>query len=92
MAATDMGTWEITNPKKVRHIAAITPTVLRKATQKNPVAIQIIGEAQQKLALIVKILAKRLEFEKVPLSTAGSVLQSPSFRKGFLKALRPAEK
>ena len=73
----------------VRRIAALAPRVLNLARKGNPLARELVNEAQQHLSDLVVQAAGRLHFRnRVPVSWGGSLLNNPAFRAGFLRALR----
>jgi N-acetylglucosamine kinase-like BadF-type ATPase len=75
--------------RSVRQIAALTPNVIRKAKAGNPIAHQIIQEAQAHLINLVEHLINELHLKgKVPLSVSGSVLENEWFRSGLLRQLK----
>ena len=87
--------WLLRNGKKiskrytVRKIASVAPKVLSSARKKNPIACQIVEEAQEHLARLVIQLVWELRFKRTAVSWAGSVLQDPTFRRGFFQTLKP---
>lgn len=73
----------------VRQIAALAPGIIRKAQKGNPAAREIIFAAQNHLAALVVELARSLSWKgPLPIAVGGSVLENPSFQRGFLKVLR----
>ncbi len=73
----------------VREIAALAPTVLKQAAHGNAEARAIVHEAQDLLAQEVLHTAKALRWRgPLAVSWAGSLLDNPRFRKGFMQSLR----
>ena len=83
------GRLRLFNPAEVKKVAALTPTVIRRARKGEPIALMIIRMAQWELAKLVKGLAGQLRMKLVRLACAGSVFQGAWFRRGFLRALPP---
>jgi N-acetylglucosamine kinase-like BadF-type ATPase len=74
---------------QVRTIAALAPTVLRRARRGNRVAVEIVRLAQWELGQLVRTLLHDLKLKSAPVACAGSVLQDLWFRRGFWRALSP---
>lgn len=73
----------------VRHIAALTPSILQRAQKGHSLALNILWEAQDHLARLVVDVAKHLRWKgPLPVSWTGSVLENKWFREGFFRTLR----
>jgi N-acetylglucosamine kinase-like BadF-type ATPase len=78
-----------TAPDAVARIAALAPSVLRRARKGNRVARQIVRAAQLALADLVHTTAQRgRRRHGVPVSWAGGLLGDQSFRAGVWRELR----
>jgi N-acetylglucosamine kinase-like BadF-type ATPase len=67
----------------VRQIAALAPTVIRKA-RRDPRALVIVTKARAELASLVTKTARRLRWKgTLTVSWAGGVLENEFFRAGF---------
>lgn len=78
-----------TAPDAVARIAALAPSVLRRARKKDRVARQIVREAQLALADLVQTAAPRSRQRRgVRVSWAGGLLSSEDFRAGVWRELR----
>jgi N-acetylglucosamine kinase-like BadF-type ATPase len=73
----------------VRQVAALATKAIRLAHQGDRNALRIIREAQGALANLVAESVTDMHFPKaVPVSWAGSVLNNPWFRVGWVRAVR----
>jgi glucosamine kinase len=78
----------VTRPDAVARIAALAPSVLRRARRGDPHARPIVREAQGHLARLVVEAARQLRLPRpVAVSWAGGVLDDPGFRNGLKRAV-----
>lgn len=76
-------------PDAVRRIAALAPAVLRRAERGHRTARAVVKNAQALLATLARQVARELRLPRpVRVSWAGSLMERPGFRTGFLRALR----
>jgi len=78
-----------TAPDAVARIAALAPSVLRRARKGNRTAQRIVREAQHALADLVETAAKRgHQRQSIQVSWAGGLLTNENFRAGIWRELR----
>jgi len=78
----------VTHPDAVARIAALAPSVLRRARRGDPRARLVIREAQAHLARLAVDVARQLRLPRpVALSWAGGVLDDAGFRDGVKRAV-----
>jgi N-acetylglucosamine kinase-like BadF-type ATPase len=78
-----------TAPDAVARIAALAPTVLRRARHGDARARRVAHEAQRALAeLVARATGPRRRAAPVAVSWAGGLLDDPRFRAGVWRALR----
>jgi N-acetylglucosamine kinase-like BadF-type ATPase len=78
-----------TGARDVKRIAALAPQVILKAKSANPLAQQIVQEAQSHLADLVREVAAKLHWKRnIRLSVSGSVLRNKWFLRGFLHQVK----
>ena len=78
----------VTHPDAVARIAALAPSVLRRARRGDPRARPVIREAQAHLARLAVDVARQLRLPRpVAVSWAGGVLDDPGFRDGLKRAV-----
>jgi N-acetylglucosamine kinase-like BadF-type ATPase len=78
----------VTHPDAVARIAALAPSVLRRARRGDPRARLVIREAQTHLARLAYDVARQLSLPRpVAVSWAGGVLTDPGFRNGLKRAV-----
>jgi N-acetylglucosamine kinase-like BadF-type ATPase len=78
-----------TAPDAVARIAALAPSVLRRARRGNRVARQIVRAAQHALADLVQTAAPRgQQRQGIRVSWAGGLLSNQDFRAGIWRELR----
>jgi N-acetylglucosamine kinase-like BadF-type ATPase len=78
-----------TAPDAVARIAALAPTVLRRARRGDARARRVTREAQHALAeLVVRAAGPRRRSAPIAVSWAGGLLDDPRFRAGVWRALR----
>ncbi len=76
-------------PDAVTRIAAIAPSVLRRARQGDRTARVFVTGSQKILALFACVVAEDLRLRPpVPVSWAGSLMENRAFRTGVLRWLR----
>jgi N-acetylglucosamine kinase-like BadF-type ATPase len=76
-------------PDVVRRIAALAPTVLRRAARGDRPARVFVTGSQEILALFACAVAEDLRLRPpIPLSWAGSLMENRAFRAGVLRSLR----
>ena len=76
-------------PDAVARIAAVAPSVLRRAAQGDRRALPFVISSQEILAALACCVAEDLRLSQpVPLSWAGSLMENPAFRAGVLLSLR----
>jgi N-acetylglucosamine kinase-like BadF-type ATPase len=76
-----------TAPDAVARIAALAPSVLRRARAGDARARRTVREAQEALADLVTRAARSIGREPLPVSWAGGLLAVPHFRAGVWRAL-----
>lgn len=78
-----------TAPDAVTRIAALAPTVLRRARRGDGRARRVVREAQHALAeLVVRATGPRRRSAPIAISWAGGLLEDPRFRAGVWRAAR----
>jgi N-acetylglucosamine kinase-like BadF-type ATPase len=78
----------VTRPDAVARIAALAPSVLRRARRGDQRARPIVREAQAELARLSLDVARQLHLpHPVAVSWAGGVLDDPAFRDGLKRAV-----
>ena len=78
----------VTRPDAVARIAALAPTVLRRARRGDPRARAIVREAQAHLARLAIDVARQLGLSRpIAVSWAGGVLSDAGFRHGLRRAV-----
>jgi N-acetylglucosamine kinase-like BadF-type ATPase len=81
----------VARPDAVARVAALAPSVLRRARRGDPRARAIVREAQAHLARLALDVARRLRLPRpVALSWAGGVLDDAGFRRGLARAVARA--
>ena len=76
-------------PDAVARIAAVAPSVLRRAARGDRAAREFVTGAQDVLAALTCVVAEDLRLPSpVPLSWAGSLMENRAFRAGVLRSLR----
>jgi N-acetylglucosamine kinase-like BadF-type ATPase len=81
----------IARPDAVARVAALAPTVLRRARRGDPKARAIVREAQAHLARLAVDVARQLGLSPpLAVSWAGGVLGDPVFRAGVKRAVARA--
>jgi len=76
-------------PDAVARIAAVAPSVLRRAAQGDRRALPFVISSQEILAALACCVAEDLRLSPpVPLSWAGSLMENRAFRAGVLRWLR----
>jgi len=78
-----------TAPDAVTRVAALAPTVLRRARRGDRRARRIVHAAQHALAeLVVRAMGLRRRAAPIAVSWAGGLLDDPRFRAGVWRAVR----
>ena len=78
----------VTRPDAVARIAALAPSVLRRARRRDRRAHEIVREAQAHLARLALDVARQLHLpQPVSVSWAGGVLDDPAFRDGVKRSV-----
>src|SRR3990172_6484299 len=76
-------------PDAVARIAAVAPSVLRRAAQGDRRALPFVISSQEILAALACVVAEDLRLRPpVPVSWAGSLMENRAFRTGVLRWLR----
>jgi N-acetylglucosamine kinase-like BadF-type ATPase len=79
----------VTAPDAVARVAALAPTVLRRARRGDRAARRVVGEAQQALASLAAGVARSLRLRPpITVSWAGGLLGHAPFRAGVWRRLR----
>ena len=79
----------VTAPDAVARVAALAPSVLRRARLGDHAARRVVADAQQALAGLVARAAPRIgRGRPIPVSWAGGLLGDSRFRAGVWRALR----
>ncbi|MBI2492345.1 MAG: hypothetical protein HYV94_09660 [Candidatus Rokubacteria bacterium] len=82
----------VRSPDAVRRVAALAPSVLRRARRGDRRARAIAAEAQEHLAAFAADVSRRLGLDTpVDVSWAGSVMADDAFRRGVARALARAD-
>jgi N-acetylglucosamine kinase-like BadF-type ATPase len=78
----------VQSPDPVGGIAALAPSVLRRARRGNRLARAIVQEGQAELAALAFDVARRLRLpQPIDVSWAGSVMGDATYRRGVARAL-----
>ncbi len=76
-------------PDAGARIAAVAPSVLRRAARGDRAAREFVTGAQDVLAALTCVVAEDLRLPSpVPVSWAGGLMENPVFRAGVLRSLR----
>lgn len=76
-------------PDAIKQIAAVAPSILRRAARGDRAAREFVTGAQEILAAFACAVAKDLRLPPpVPVSWAGSLMENRAFRAGVLRSLR----
>jgi N-acetylglucosamine kinase-like BadF-type ATPase len=79
----------VTAPDAVARVAALAPSVVRRARQGHRAARRIVADAQRALAdLVVRVAPRPGPGRRIPVSWAGGLLGDPWFRSGVWREVR----